>query len=156
MARTDSEPPPILDSACVLEYVVLDDSVQFSGRTLLFVEGKELGPTPCLAICQNLEDAAILLFHCDRDWRVLGVAGYKSVDEAKSSAERIYSGITKGWTKTRFTEEEVSKYLEEISGNEFCVFCGKRPDQVEALIEKNKKHICDGCVMEFYQMLHAS
>ena len=152
--KQDSQiPPQVLDSARVLKYVVLDDSVKFSGRTLLFVDGNELGPTPCLAICKDLEDDAILLFHCTEDWNVLGVAGYGSVDEAERRAERIYQGVSSRWIEPNFSDEEVARYLEDLRGSERCTFCSKGSDEANALLEKNGKWICDVCVEEFHQML---
>jgi hypothetical protein len=65
-------PPPVLHCARLLYYAVLDSSVEFTGRSLLFVDGKELGPVPCLAICEG--EAETLLFHCSSDWSVLGLA----------------------------------------------------------------------------------
>src|SRR5215831_9214299 len=50
MSDTDTGPPPILDSARVLCYAVVDGSVGCSGRTLLFVGGVEVGGVPYLAI----------------------------------------------------------------------------------------------------------
>jgi hypothetical protein len=84
MTRTLRNPPPVLDSARLLDYAVLDESVSYSGHSSLFVDGKELGPVPCLAICQALDGAGVLLFHCSDDWTVLGAAEYLSVAEAKS------------------------------------------------------------------------
>lgn len=149
-----SKPPPVLDCARVLEYAVLDDSVSFSGRTLLFVDGKELDPVPCLAICQNLNQAEILLFHCDSDWTVLGTGGYDSVSAAKNRAERIYPGVSSCWVSAHVSEREASKYLDEIWGDQRCSFCGKRPDEVEALVGRGKAYICDRCIGEFHEDLH--
>jgi hypothetical protein len=152
--KQDSQiPPPVLDSARVLKYAVLDDSVKFSGRTLLFVDGKELDPAPCLAICKNLEDDAILLFHCDQDWNVLGAAGYGAIDEAERRAERIYQGVSARWIEPNFSDEEVSRYFEGLRGSERCTFCGKASDEANALLEKSGKWICDVCVEEFHEML---
>lgn len=36
-------PPPVLDSARVLFYATVNNAVKFTGRTLLFVDGQELG-----------------------------------------------------------------------------------------------------------------
>jgi len=41
-------PPRLLDSARLLQYAVIDASIGFRGRTLLFVDGKELGRVPQL------------------------------------------------------------------------------------------------------------
>ena len=35
--------PPVLDRARLLRYVVIDNSIEFSGRSLLSLDGKELG-----------------------------------------------------------------------------------------------------------------
>ena len=51
-------PPPALCSARVLHYAVLGQefSVGFnSGHRLVFIDGKELGKVPCLAICHEKE-----------------------------------------------------------------------------------------------------
>lgn len=147
-----SVPPPVLDGARVLKYAVLDGSVKFSGRTLLFVDGKELGPAPCLAICENLDDRDILLFHCQRDWEVLGAAGYASVGEAEKRAETTYPGVSRHWIDPHFTDEQVSNYLLELAAGERCTFCGRGAGEA-TLLEKNSKWICDGCTEEFHGML---
>jgi ClpX C4-type zinc finger protein len=147
------KPPPVLDSARVLEYAELDSSVGFSGRILLYVDGKELGPAPCLAICQNLREAEILLFHCDLDWTVLGTGGYATVADAKSRAERIYPGVSACWVEAHVSEQEATQYLDELSHDQRCSFCGKRPDQIEKLIEQGDARICNFCIEEFHQML---
>jgi len=56
---------PVIDCSRLLCYAIVDNTVQFSGRTLLFVDGKELGRVPCLAICENKKLSEVLLFHCD-------------------------------------------------------------------------------------------
>jgi len=154
MTRSSPVPPPVLDSARVIEYAVLDKSVIYSGHSSLFVDGRELGPVPCLAVCQPLEGASFLLFHCDTDWTVLGAAEYPSVAEAKIRAERIYRGISGRWIDAHVTEQQVKRYLDEVWSDQRCSVCGRRPDQVEHLITKNNIHICDSCIREFYEMLH--
>ncbi len=95
-------PPPLLDSAKVLKYAIVNTSVEFTGRLCLYVDGKLLGKVPKLAICQNYKAKDYLLLFCNKKWKVLGVAGYKSIQETKEKAERAYKGITKKWmTKTR-------------------------------------------------------
>lgn len=84
MAETKISPPPgVLDSARVLEYLVIGKKVQFAGQSLLFVDGKELGPVPCLAICEEKDSGGVLLCHCLNDWTVLGCSAHQSVSEAR-------------------------------------------------------------------------
>lgn len=154
MTPDHSSPPPVLDCARVTEFAVLDESVAYSGRTLLFVDGKELGRVPCLAICEDKKQTDILLFHCDRDWTVLGCSGHGSVADAKSNAERIYPGVAARWVHAEVSEEDAERYLDQLFGVDRCSFCGKRPDQVEQLIQKDAVRICDRCVREFYNALH--
>jgi hypothetical protein len=146
-------PPPVLDHGRVLEYAVLNDRVEYSGHSLLFVDGKEVGPVPRIAICQSLNNPDIVLLHCDNDWNVLGAGIFNSAGEAKSRAEKTYPGVATCWIKSHFTNEQVSKHLEEIWNGLHCVFCGKMPYEVERLIEKSGVGICDSCIEELYQML---
>jgi hypothetical protein len=139
-----------------LEYAVLDDSVGFSGRTLLFVDGKELGPAPCLAICQKLKATEVLLFHCDSDWTVLGAGFYAAVSEAKKRAERIYPGISPCWIDAQVTEDAAVRWLDEMWGDRRCGFCGRRPDEVAQIFGRGAVHICDTCVTEFHKALQES
>ena len=149
-----SKPPPVLDCARVLEYAILNDSVSFSGKTLLFVDGKELDRVPCLAICQNLNEAEVLLFHCDSAWTVLGIGGYDTVSAAKSRAERIYPGVSSCWVQAHVSEGEASKYLDEMWGDQRCSFCGKRPDEVGQIFGRGKSYVCSNCISEFYEDLN--
>jgi hypothetical protein len=144
-------PPPVISNAWVLAYAVVDDSVKFAGRTLLFVDGKEVESVPCLAIAQSLDDGCVLLLHCSADWGVLATATFPSMDEARKRAEKIYRGLS--WKKTNFTRKEAERYLDEVSRDQRCSFCGKRPDQIDELIEKKGARICDCCIREFHQML---
>jgi hypothetical protein len=148
-----SKPPPVLDCARVLEYAVLSDSVSFSGRTLLFVDGKELDRAPCLAICQKLNEADVLLFHCDSEWEVLGAGGYPSVADAKGRAERIYPGVSGCWVQAHVSEADASNYLDEMWGDERCSFCGRRPDEVPQMFAKGKAYICAKCITKFHDRL---
>ena len=148
-------PPPMLNSARVLEYAILDESVSYSGHSSLFVDGKELGPVPCLAIGQVKNDTEVLLLHCAGDWTVLGTAGYPSVSDAKKRAEGIYAGVSTRWIEAHVTEEEAARYLNESWGDQRCSFCGKTPEQVGHLISKNNVCICDSCIAEFHQEVFA-
>jgi hypothetical protein len=87
----------LLDSARVLHYANVDEDVAYAGRTLLFVDGKELGKVPNLAICEESASGGVLLFHCSRAWKVLGCSAHKSVAAAKEKAEQIYPGLGDRW-----------------------------------------------------------
>ena len=87
------KPPPVLDCARVLHYALVDKSVGYVGRTLLFVDGKELGRVPLMAICEDRK-VGVLLFHCNRNWKVLGCSGHDSVAAAKRKAECTYPGLS--------------------------------------------------------------
>ena len=134
----------------------MEGTVQFSGRTLLFVDGKELGQVPCLAICENKKLAEVLLF--DRDSGTPWAARHPSVAEAKARAEGIYAGISTRWVEAGVSEQTAEACLNDQFGNERCSFCGKRPDEVDPMIlkEDQRKHevrICDRCINEFYKEL---
>jgi hypothetical protein len=147
-------PPPVLDCARVIEYAVLNESIGYSGRTLLFVDRRELGQVPCLAICADKEPPGVLLFHCNSKWTVLGCSGHDSIAKAKARAEGIYPGLSACWVDAHVSEEQAERYLDDLFRGKRCSFCGKRPDQVERLIQKNKARICDHCINEFHDTLH--
>jgi hypothetical protein len=147
-------PEIVLNCARVIAYAIVDDSVTFIERGNFFVDGKLLGAVPRLAICQNVNEDDIMIFHCDNKWNVLGVAGGNaSVEEAKQWAERSYKGLMNKWVPTGTTEEEVIAYLDDEFANEKCSFCGKWPLDVELMIGE-KVRICNFCVDKFYEILH--
>jgi ClpX C4-type zinc finger len=151
-------PPTTLANARVLEYAVLGGDVTYSGHSSLFVDGKELGPVPCLAICQSFDKNDILLLQCDRDWSILGVAVQSSVAQAKKRAERIYPGVSAHWVKAEATESSAIPrtaipHTKEPVDDLRCSFCGKRPNEVNQMIEKGRTRICDSCVGKFNRKL---
>ena len=56
----------------VLEYAIVDSSVQFTGKLHLFHGDTRVGPVPGLAICRDSRMEELLLFHCDENWNVVG------------------------------------------------------------------------------------
>ncbi len=106
------KPPPALDSAHVLEYAVVDGSMTY--RPTLYVDGLEVGPVPYLAICRNLSDDLLLLFHCDETWAVLGAAGGDTIEETKRQAEATYRGISAHWEPSGFTFDEAKRYWDDL------------------------------------------
>jgi hypothetical protein len=119
MEQSTSPPPPIIavNDRVLLWYAVLDESVGYSsGHGLMYVDGKEMGEVPCLAICEDRSypEFQFTLYYCDTNWAPIGVAGYHSVDEAKRRAERIYPGSAACWVESHFTEEDVKQYKDEL------------------------------------------
>ena len=147
-------PPPTLDCAHAIEFAVVDDAVNFEQRHTLNVGGEWLGAVPQLAICRNLDETQVMVFHCDSEWNVLGVAaGYDSVSEAKSKVERSYHGISAKWRATGHTLEDARKYLAEQFQGQECSFCGKWPLHFQSCIG-DKVRICNHCVDEFHAIIH--
>jgi len=154
----------VLASARVLFYASVDDSLKFAGRSLLFVDGKELGKVPCLAICDEKKSGEVLLFHCDSEWNVLGCSAYVSVDKAKARAERIYAGISSRWVDAKVSQEMADTYIDEnrralemrlktLRQTARCSFCGRKYEEVPDIRvnEAEDAFICRLCVEEFYQ-----
>jgi hypothetical protein len=149
-----TKPPHALANAAVIEYVTLPDFVHHVSTAGLYVNGKELGSVPCLAICQNVGKDEFLLLYCDGEWNVLAVVACASVREARARAERQYPGVSICWTQAQISRQEASGYLDSLPGELRCAFCGRRPEEVKTLFEKGGARICDSCVKEFCQLLH--
>ena len=151
-----AKPPPAIASERVLHYAFLDDSVGFNaGHKLIFINDKQLGKVPRLAICQAKKISEVSLFYCDNDWDIVGVSVHDSVPAAKHRAERLYPGSSSKWFEANFTQEEVGLYLEQVWAASRCSFCGKTPDQdLKAIFEGNgNARICDSCVVELHREL---
>ena len=84
-----AKPPPVLASARVLAYAILDGSVGFSGRSRVFVESRELGRVPRLVIAEGLEAADVVLLYCDDDWNRSRICNFCVADFTRRlAAER--------------------------------------------------------------------
>ena len=140
-----TSPPPVLDCARVLRYVIIDKSIKFSGRSLLFVDGKELGQVPCLAICEEKKTGGVLLFHCTEDWTVLGCSAHKSIADAQQRAETVYKGTSARWLDAKVSPQDADAYLDEMFGEDRCSVCGKRFDEVDLLVQRDSVLICNHC-----------
>lgn len=97
----------------------------------MFVGGKELGKVPCLAICEEKKNSKSLMHCCDDDWGSIGVSGHDTVLAAKRRAELIYPESSGKWVEAHFTEEDVTRYLDEIWADHRCGFCGKGRDRAD-------------------------
>ncbi len=153
-------PPPIIDSAKLLAYAVVDADVEYTDRIHLLVGGTKLGKVSRLAITENyVVPGDILLEFCDDDWSCKGVIGHKSIDDAKAQAERGYRGITVKWKPSPYSDEQVAEYLRDSYGvdpttewwKDFCSFCGEDIDLTErrAVASRNAV-ICEKCVVAFH------
>jgi hypothetical protein len=150
---TDETPPPVLDSARVIEYAIVDESIPFTGAGPLYVGGTLLGRVPRLAICENLgEDLGPMLFHCDDSWAVLGVAGGQTIEEIKVRAESRYPGISSSWVQRNVSREEALAYYDRETGDMRCSFCGRRPFETTGYVEGRNQDaaICRECVAKFH------
>ena len=147
------KPPPVIDCARLLHYAVTDKSLVYSGRTILFVGGKEVGRVPCLAICKNKISNGVLLFHCRRDWSVIGCSAHESVATAKKRAGRIYSGLSTCWRESHVTKDKAERFLNKLFGETRCSCCGRRPDQIGRLFSKGRALVCGSCVEELHEMM---
>ena len=146
-------PPPAVCSERVLHYAVLDETVGFnSDHRSIFVNGKQLGKVPYLAICQGKVPPKFNTYYCNGDWQPDGHSAHDSIADAKQRAEYIYPGSSAKWVEAHFTKEDVTRYLDEIWADLRCSFCGKRPEQgIESIIQAKdgNARICDKCVAEF-------
>jgi ClpX C4-type zinc finger protein len=156
--ETSVAPPPVLDMARVIAYAIVDASVQWTGRQTLFISGKELGPVPRLALCQNVSGNLkdILVFHCSDEWDVLGCSGGDTLEAAKASAERAYRGITDRWIFTNVTEEQAVAWMKEHHKDMSCSFCNRAPGDFDRLIESKSGtvRVCNYCIDEHYKWIH--
>jgi ClpX C4-type zinc finger len=151
-----AKPPPAIASERVLHYAFLDNSVGFNaGHGLMFIDGKELGKVPRLAISESKKSSKASLFYCDDDWHFVGVSVHDSVPSAKKRAERIYPSSSGKWIEANFTQDEVDLYLDQVWASSRCSFCGKTPDEdLNAIFEGDANaRICDNCVVELYREL---
>jgi len=148
-------PPPVLNFARVLAYAILDESVQWTGRQTLFYGGREVGPVPCLALCQNTwgNHKDILLFHCNVDWEVLGTSSAPSLDEARASAENAYRGVDTKWIMLNTSEEEAREWIRRDCKNMLCSFCERIPPEIEQLIRGKSAGICNYCAGEIPRLM---
>lgn len=162
MQEKPHSPPPIIcvNDRILIEYAILDEKVGFkAGHHLMFVNDKEIGRVPCLAICQDKDSPRFFLYFCDNYWAMIGMTSSDSINAAKRTAELIYPGSSASWRGAEFTEEDRERFLERTNAWTRCSFCGKRDD--ERLLSstfqgKNNACICSNCVREFYSDLRQS
>lgn len=74
MTDVPLKPPPAINFARVLEYALLDQWQGDTAGAASAAEGEGVATVACLAIGQRARGAGASLFHCNRDWKVLGIA----------------------------------------------------------------------------------
>jgi len=149
-------PPPVLLMNRVIAYAVVDDTVKFTGRWHVRVEGKALGRVPRLAIGQPLEEAFTdtLLHHCDESWNVLGTSGKPTLEETLAHAERAYEGVGTKWIYVNTSVEDARNWIRRNHPLEICSFCGRFSYETKTLITQNSSVICSTCIDEFHDAIH--
>jgi hypothetical protein len=143
-------PPPVIDAARVVSYAFVDD-IPYCHVGSLFTDEAMIAQVPRLAIAVGLgAQPGPLVFHCDEEWISLAISDADSIEQAKQAIERIYPGVSERWIDTHVTLEEALAYYDSETAGLKCSFCGKRPFEVEGLIEAPAATICRSCVEEFY------
>jgi hypothetical protein len=158
-------PPPVLDSAQVLEYAVLDQSVTFTGKLHFYAGNERVGAVPHLAICRDLHTDDLMLFHCDPEWGVIGVQAWNgpaaepvaSVQDVKARADHYYTGLSQKWITHPASREEALAYHQERIGKDRCSFCNRSIHDIRFLVEgNNDARICDLCVEKLHGQIAKS
>ena len=128
-------PPPVINSARVLSYALVDD-ILYREHGRLYVGDELLEAVPRLAIVVNLgKDIGPILFHCDEQWNGLGTSGARSVADVKNLAEKNYPGVSSRWVGINTSVEDALRYYDEQTGLALCNFCGKRSFETERWVE---------------------
>jgi hypothetical protein len=147
---TPEVPPPVLDYARVLAYAMVPPDALYVERRTLYRGSELIGRVPCLAICQNFGEDEVLMFHCDSDWKVLGVVGAaRSVDEAKATIQMSYPNLAGKWLDLNVSEAQARAYLRTTFPDDECSFCERQLHEVKQLFVGENGRICDLCVREY-------
>ena len=150
-----TKPPPVIDSAQVIAYAILDQTVRWTGRQVLYVGDELLGAVPRLAICRNLfgELQDFLIMHCDNRWNVLGVVSAPTLRESMQKSERWYEGISKHWVKTHTSKKIAERWLRAQCAGDACSMCRKIPPETDGMFSKGTVNICFFCIRKMHQSI---
>ncbi len=152
-------PPPLSLAypTFVLEYAVVDVSVEYTGRQKLNVNGEWLGEVPKLAITKNYKTGKYHLSHCNEEWDELcSVQSRGSVREIKTLAAERYRGIDSKWRQTGYEMTDAIAAHEQEKIEYGCSFCGKSPYEGEMLgfVRSEKANICSECLKYYAEKLN--
>jgi len=110
-------PPPVIDSALVLDFAHVSEEITFCGEMHLHAFGKWVVRVANLAICRNYgEPQDILLLFCDSDWNSEGCIPCSDMNEAKSVAEKDYPGLGPHWVSSPHNEAAIHDFLRSNYG----------------------------------------
>jgi len=159
-------PPPVISNCRVLAYAVVDESVHWVDRQLLFRGDKSLGRVPRLAIGENIPNRIrdeVHIFHCDEHWEVLFDLEQESLEKAKARMERDYHGISEKWINANFSTEEVDAWIKEDEaqtiaeiGGLNCALCGRSYLDVDKMVSGKNGFVCGKCIEEAHALISAS
>jgi hypothetical protein len=157
MAGQAQKPPIVLHGCCVEQYAIRDRSMSFRGQGRLFVDGKEVGPVPRLAVGRSLGTSitGLMVFHCDGRWNVVAGDGpYPTLREAMQEAERFYPGISPAWKRTGYTRAQAERQLVRMGPT--CSMCSTIWLNVEKIVEVKKGvQLCDVCIRKLHKAISA-
>ena len=110
------EPPILLDGARVIEYAVVDPSVDPRGRLSFAVGGLavDLASLRGLVIAENLVEGGVFLLHCDERWQTLAAGYYASADTARESAQQAYGALVARWEPLHELSAEEQAEVETV------------------------------------------
>ena len=155
MAVRVPKPPPLIDNCRVTHYAVRDRSIPLVGPTRHFVDDKELGAVPCLAIAEG-RSGEIVLQYCNRRWVAKGFSVWETLERAKANTERNYPGLMKKWKPTRYSNRRAEQYRRYVWKGLDCTFCGRFPNDFQGMVENKKRNarICNICASELADLLN--
>ena len=148
---------PIIASARIVEYAVIDDDVTLTGQTVRFLGGRAPGTAPRLAIGVDLATLGIRLMHCDQEWNIAVCLGARLRRRGEASRRTTCTReSTAKWRGTSFSDAEVAAFLNAEDEGLICSFCGRHPHEYEKLVTGHDgAAICDRCITAFKQSRRA-
>ena len=158
MTSAKSAPPPVLDSARVILYAVVDKSVRYTRALHLYVGEKRLGKQPRLAICKNLRSGfkGYLILFCNKKWQTRGAVAFATLAEAKRAAESYYAGVAKRFVSMNVSGSAARQWIKKHNPESTCSFCGRFYFDCDAMIVSKKAVICSDCVHAFAGQIESS
>ena len=90
-------PPPQIDGAQLISYLVLSNINHRTGNTEHIVGGTPIENFHGLAICQYQNDNWFYLFYCDSSWEAITDTYHASILNAKEQAEFEYTNTANAW-----------------------------------------------------------
>jgi hypothetical protein len=143
--RSPIKPPPVLAGCRVTEYAVRDRSAKYSGRSNLFVSGKELGPVPRLAIVRD-HQGKYLLLHCGRSWNLIGSAPAEAALLSLPHLLQVRLGLA---LRDTGADPSLGDPWIRALGGQPCSAQVPAPgysEDVEQMVEGQGSRICDFCI----------